>query len=77
MKTRKPLVDVCNLLFRQIPEPRNLQQCKAINVYGNKYRINLYTTTNDPIHNITKTRITQSYFCSLDGDDLRIVSPKI
>ncbi len=80
MKRKKqdaPMVDICTLLFKQRERPKNLEACKAINVYDNKYRINVYTRSYDDFWDIDKVRITQSYFAKLDGDNLTIVSPKI
>jgi len=66
--------DICDLLFRQVPEPRNLEECRAINVYDNKYRVNVYTRSRCPIYDVDKVRITQSYFVKLNGDQLEIVA---
>ena len=76
-KNEHPMVDVCTLLFKQRTRPRNLETCKAINVYDNRYRINVYTRSRCPIYDIEQVRITQSYFAKLEGDSLTIVSPKI
>lgn len=74
MKTQKrnkgPVVDVCDLLWKQIDKPSNLETCRAINVYDNRYRINVYTRSYDEIYDVEKVRITQSYFGQLDGDNL-------
>jgi len=76
MKSQKanfgPVVDVCSLLWKQIDKPKNLEDCRAINVYDNKYRINVYTKSHCPIYDIDKVRITQSYFARLDGEELVI-----
>lgn len=66
------MVDVCVLLWKQIDKPKNLEACRAINVYDNKYRINVYTTSHCPIYDIDKVRITQSYFARLEGENLII-----
>lgn len=66
--------NICDLLFRQVPEPRNLEECRAINVYDNKYRVNVYTRSRCPIYDVDKVRITQSYFVKLNGDQLEIVA---
>jgi hypothetical protein len=76
-KQDAPMVDICTLLFKQRERPKNLEVCKAINVYDNKYRINVYTRSYDDFWDIDKVRITQSYFAKLEGDNLTIVSPKI
>ena len=72
-----PMVDICTLLFKQRERPRNLEVCKAVNVYDNKYRINVYTRSYDDFWDIDKVRITQSYFAKLEGENLTIVSPKL
>ena len=80
MKRKKqdvPMVDICSLLFKQRERPKNLEVCKAVNVYDNKYRINVYTRSYDDFWDIDKVRITQSYFAKLEGDSLTIVSPKL
>tara|TARA_R100000278_G_scaffold87413_1_gene66777 strand:+ start:661 stop:903 length:243 start_codon:yes stop_codon:yes gene_type:complete len=76
-KQDAPMVDICTLLFKQRERPKNLEVCKAINVYDNKYRINVYTRSYDDFWDIDKVRITQSYFAKLEGDNLTIVSPKL
>ncbi len=65
---------VCSLLFKQIDRPDNFELCKAINVYDNKYRINVYTRIWDDIWQIEKKRITHSYFAKLEGDSLELVA---
>lgn len=34
---------VCDLLIKMIGRPKNLIMCKASNVWGQRYRINVYT----------------------------------
>ena len=82
MKSRstkdQPLVDVCSMLLQQVPKPARYEMCRAINVYDNRYRINIYAKEYDSIYDIDKRKIAQSYFCHLeDAETLRIVSPKI
>lgn len=75
MKSKKPMgpmVDVCGLLWKQVDRPKNLEVCKAINVYDNRYRINVYTRKYDEFWDVEKVRITQSYFAILDGDELKL-----
>ena len=72
-KQSLPLVmDICDLLWEQVEKPKNLETCRAINVYDNKYRINVYTRSHDELYDLDRVRITQSYFCRLDGDQLVI-----
>lgn len=66
--------DVCHLLFKQIEKPSNFEMCRAINVYDNKYRINVYTRVYDEIWDLEKKRITHSYFAKLDKDKLTIIA---
>ena len=65
-------IDICNLLFNQVEKPDNFEMCKAINVYDNKYRVNVYTRSHDDFWDVDKVRITQSYFARLDGNELHI-----
>jgi len=67
-----PVMDICDLLWEQVEKPKNLETCRAINVYDNKYRINVYTRSHDELYDLDRVRITQSYFCRLDGDQLVI-----
>lgn len=63
---------VCDLLIQQIGRPKNLVTCRAINVYDNKYRINVYTKT--MVDDIESKRI--SYSCAarlLDDKTLNII----
>lgn len=64
---------VCTLLFKQVEKPQHFKMCKAINVYDNKYRINVYT--HEVINDIQSQRISQSYFAKLadDGSSLDIL----
>lgn len=57
---------VCDLLFSQIKRPKNFLFCKAINVYDNRYRINVYTKT--MVNDIESQRITYSCFAKLDNE---------
>jgi len=68
------VVDVCDLLFKQIKKPDNFEMCKAINVYDNKYRINVYTKIYDEFRDLEKKRITLSYFAKVNGDKLEILA---
>ena len=66
-------LDVCDMLFKQIEKPKNFEMCRAINVYDNKYRINVYTRIYDEIWDLEKKRITHSYFARLDGNKLEVL----
>ena len=68
------MIDVCGLLFKQIDKPENFETCKAINVYDNKYRINIYTNIYDELRGLDTKRITQSYFARVDKDKLTIIA---
>lgn len=66
---------VCDLLFKQIEKPKNLEMCKAINVYSDRYRINVYTKHYDELHDLHKIKISQSFFCKLsDSNELTIIA---
>ena len=64
--------EICDLLFNQVEKPKNIEMCRAINVYSNKYRVNIYTRSHDSLWDIDTVRITQSYFCILNDNELTI-----
>ncbi len=60
------------LLFKQVEKPDNYLMTRAINVYDNRYRVNIYCEIEED--NLIKKRICASYFCSLIKNDLHILS---
>lgn len=65
--------DVCGLLFKQVDRPLGYLMCKAINVYNDRYRVNVYVKTD--VEGIEGKRISNSYFCQLDEqNNLTILS---
>lgn len=63
---------VCDMLIQKIGRIKGLKMCRASNVYGNKYRINLYVK--DYKGDIETQRIGYSCFARLDDDNLTILS---
>jgi hypothetical protein len=64
--------EVERLLFQQINKPKNYLMLKAINVFGEYYRVNVYTQTEED--GLLKKRIgSNSYFCKLEKNSLRII----
>lgn len=69
---------ICDLLFQQVEKPKNLVTCKAINVYDNKYRINVYATyVVDKDTGLEGQKIAYSCFARLDNKNLKILYPPI
>ena len=62
--TNKKDGDVCSLLFQQVDRPLGYLMCKSINVYDDRYRVNVYVRTD--VDGIEGQKIAQSYFCKLD-----------
>lgn len=58
--------DVCSLLFDQESKPEHYLMCKAINVYDDKYRINVYSKR--WIEDIEGKYISASYFAKLSNN---------
>lgn len=65
---------VCEKVLEIVGKPDNYFMSKGLNVYDNKYRVNIYTK--ESIDGLTgeKTRIAQSYFCRLDDEKVTILS---
>lgn len=66
-------MNIENMLFKQVSKPQNHLMTKVIKLWDNRYRINVYTETNED--NLVKRKISSSYFCHLNDDKLVIVSP--
>lgn len=60
------------LLFKQVNKPENYLTHKIINVYDNRYRINIYCESEED--NLTKKKICASYFCHYIPHQLTICS---
>jgi hypothetical protein len=54
-------LEIEDLLFKQVEKPSNILTIKIINLFDNRYRINIYTETFED--NLIKKRIQVSYFC--------------
>jgi hypothetical protein len=65
---------VCMEVLGKVGKPDNFFECKSLNVFDNKYRVNIYTK--ESVEGITgeKTRIAKSYFVRLDDDKVTILS---
>lgn len=63
--------DIENLLYKIIEKPKNYLMTKIINVYSNKYRINIYCETEKD--DLIQKRICQSYFCQYKEKELKII----
>ena len=63
--------EIENLLFKQVEKPKNFLMTKIINVWSNRYRINVYIEIEED--NLTKKRIQSSYFCHYNPGKLEIV----
>jgi hypothetical protein len=65
-------LEIESLLFKQVEKPKNHLMTKIINVWENRYRINVYTETFDEVDNLTKRKIHASYFCHYSPGKLEI-----
>ena len=66
-------LEIESLLFKQVEKPKNHFLTKIHNVWGNRYRINVYAEIFDPLDNLTKRKISASYFCHYIPGKLTIV----
>jgi exosome complex RNA-binding protein Csl4 len=66
--------EVCNKIFDYVDKPDNYLMCKAMNVYDDRYRVNVFVK--EEVEDITghKQYISNSYFCRYNGTDLTILS---
>lgn len=57
---------ICKKIFDLCGKPDKYLMCKAINVYDDKYRVNVYVKTN--VDGIEGKRIGVSYFIKYDDN---------
>jgi len=65
-------LEIEHLLFKQVKKPKNHLLTKIINVYENRYRINVYVQIEE--EGLIKKKIAQSYFCHYRPGELNIIS---
>lgn len=59
-----------NLLFQQVEKPKNLYEVRIVNVFEDRYRVNVWIKTDED--NLEKKKINSSYFVKYDGEALEI-----
>ena len=64
-------LEIEHLLYQQVEKPKNHLMTKIINVYGDRYRINIYIQIEED--GLIKKRIAQSYFCHYSTGKLKIL----
>lgn len=67
-------LEIENLLFQQVERPKNHLLTKIINLWENRYRINVYVEIQED--NLTKRKIQSSYFCHYSPGKLKIILDK-
>lgn len=67
-------LEIESLLFKQITKPPNHLTTKIINLWKNRYRVNVYIQFEED--NLTKKRIHCSYFCHYNPGELKIILEK-
>jgi len=65
-------IEIEDLLFKQVNKPKHFLMTKIINVFENRYRINVYIEIEED--NLIKKRICNSYFCHYSPGKLTIVA---
>jgi hypothetical protein len=65
-------LEIESLLFKQVEKPKHHLMTKIHNVWENRYRINVYTEIFDTTIQLTKRKISASYFCHYSPDNLEI-----
>jgi hypothetical protein len=63
--------NVLKMLFDQVQKPKSYYKIKAVNVYDNSYRINVWCEFEE--NNLTKRKIAYSYFAKVIDGSLSIL----
>jgi len=56
-------------------KPKGYLKTKVINVYDNRYRVNVYVNYTDPVYDIEKTKIGVSCFGRFVDDEFIVTYP--
>lgn len=64
-------LEIEHLLFKQVERPKNYLMTRIINVFENRYRVNVYVQIEED--NLTKRKIANSYFCHYAPGKLTIM----
>ena len=64
-------IEIESLLFKQVEKPKHHLMTKIVNVWENRYRVNVYVEIEED--NLIKKRIVQSYFCHYHPGKLTII----
>ena len=65
---------VCKEVLDQVGKPENFHMCIGLNVFDDKYRVNIYVREDVPDLTVDRTYIKDSYFCKLEDDKVTILS---
>jgi hypothetical protein len=64
-------LEIESLLFKQVAKPKHHFMTQIINLWKNRYRINIYIEFEE--NNLIKRKIDSSYFCHYEPGKLTIV----
>lgn len=65
-------LEIESLLFKQVEKPKHHLMTRVINLWENRYRVNVYIEIEED--NLIKKRISASYFCHYNNGKLQIMS---
>ncbi len=64
-------IEIESLFFKQIEKPKHFLMIRIMNIFENRYRINVYTEIEEDT--MMKKRISSSYFCHYNPGKLIII----
>jgi hypothetical protein len=64
-------LEIESLLFKQVEKPRRHLMTKVINLWSNRYRVNVYVEIEED--GLIKRKIASSYFCHYNPGKLTII----
>jgi hypothetical protein len=69
--------EIENLIYEKYGKPKNHLVTKVINVYDNRYRINVYHEIYDDELKLYKKRMHSSYFCKYNDGEIDCGLPQV
>mgnify|MGYP003145870672 FL=1 len=82
-RTEKPLgvapEFIADLVLKKMGKPKNFYQINALNIYDNRWRVDIWTSyvAKDSMTGLDSYKISYSYFCHVQGNEIVKSIPEI
>jgi len=70
---------IADLVLKKMGKPKNFYQINALNIYDNRWRVDIWTSyvAKDSMTGLDSYKISYSYFCHVQGNEIVKSIPEI